>query len=140
MSRMAQAFQRQLDELRGRQPQPSRKQEKAKKDRTEAEVKTDVRAAVFALDPQCICGQCRPRDTDEMHELVPRSKTRGLPPAERFNTRNCVRLSRSCHARVTGELGKGKSMTITCMDDAKGADGALLVAKDGDLVTYRRLR
>jgi 5-methylcytosine-specific restriction endonuclease McrA len=36
-----------------------------------------------------------------MHEIVPRSKTRGLPPEERFNLKNCIRLSRSCHRAVT---------------------------------------
>ena len=38
---------------------------------------------------------------DEMHEDPPRSATRGLPPAERFNLIVCGRLCHACHRDVT---------------------------------------
>ncbi len=37
----------------------------------------------------------------EMHEVKSRAQTRGLPPTERFNTRNCGRLCPICHADIT---------------------------------------
>lgn len=60
-----------------------------------------------------------PRDDDEMHEIVPRSKTRGMPPEERFNTGNCIRLSREIHRKVTRH-----QLEIEVTD--AGADGTVV--------------
>ena len=139
MSRMAQEFQRMVDALRRKAPPASREQERAKRRRTRAQVVADARVAVFALDARCICGSCPPADTDEMHEVVPRSKLRGRPPEEIFNTRNCDRLSRRCHQLVTGTLGKGQALRIAFLDRARGAMGRTeLVWKDGRRVVHER--
>lgn len=80
---------------------PTREKTKRAARQTQADVIREVREQVFERDKRCLCGACEPVDTDEMHEIVPRSKTRGLHPRRRFNKRNCVRLSRRCHADVT---------------------------------------
>ena len=73
-----------------------------------------------------------------MHEIVPRSKTRGLPPEQRFSTANCVRLSQKCHHMVTGELGHGKRLKIDA-DAALGANGPVMLTwKTGKTKTYQR--
>ena len=59
-----------------------------------------VRAEVWARDTACrLCGEpfAGPHD-GEMHEIHPRSQTRGQCPELRFNLANCVRLHRQCHA------------------------------------------
>lgn len=140
MSKLAQEMQRLADEIFKRKTAPSREDRKDEKKKTQSAVITAVRASVFNLDKACLCGKCRPAETDEMHEVVPRSKTRGLPPEVRFSTLNCVRLSRRCHAKVTGELGHGKRLTITFADPSLGANGLVtLTWKDGKSKMYRRL-
>lgn len=139
MSKLAQEMQRLSDEIFKKKTPPSREDRKEQKKATEADVIDKVRAAVFVLDHSCICGRCRPSAKDEMHEVVPRSKTRGLPPEVRFNTANCVRLSRKCHAMVTGELGHGKRLKITFADPIIGANGLVtLMWKNGKTKTYQR--
>lgn len=143
MSRLALEVERLCKEIYAGKNQPAvktRKQVKKAKRRTEAEVIAEVRGQVFELDAACICGKCRPSlKFDEMHEIVARSKTRGLPPEERFNVRNCVRLSRKCHAMVTGEIGHGKRLKLECLDAERGAMGPIRgTFKDGRTFTYQR--
>jgi hypothetical protein len=52
---------------------------------------------------------------DEMHEEPPRSATRGLPPAERFNLLVCGRLCKACHGDITGN-----KLTIVFLKPALG--------------------
>lgn len=143
MSKIAQEMQRLADEIFKKKPaEPTREEKKAARKEAEKAVIAEVRIEVFKLDSACICGRCRPSDNDEMHEVVSRAKTRGLPPEVRFNTANCVRLSRSCHRKVTGEVGKGKSLFLTFADPVLGANLSVdLKWKDGKTKTYvRRLR
>jgi hypothetical protein len=102
-----------------------------------------VRAEVFRLDTRCVVCLGPPTPDDAMHEVRPRSKTRGLPPAQRFNRQNCVRVhdgpGRSCHRWLTGDLGVGKAITMAFLDAEQGVDGGLLIQKaDGTAVIYRR--
>ncbi len=80
---------------------PSRARTKRADHKTEVDVIIETRKAVFERDVACRCGGCRPSHTDEMNEIISRAKTRGLAPEVRFNTRNCIRLSRACHKDVT---------------------------------------
>src|SRR5687767_3689487 len=129
MSRLALETERMINEMRAKSKrqepvrhEPTRKQKKAEKRKAQSQVIADVRPKVFELDQACICGKCKPSVRfDEMHEIVSRAKTRGLHPEERFNIQNCVRLSRKCHAMVTGEVGHGKRLTLECLDPARGA-------------------
>lgn len=139
MSRMTMEFQRMMDEMRKQRPQPSRQAEKVTERETKAAVIAATRQEVFRLDPACICGSCPPKATDEMHEVVPRSKLRGRHVAEIYNRRNCVRLSRECHALVTGVVGKGKGLHIKFRNKELGAMGPVrLKWKDGRRVIYQR--
>jgi hypothetical protein len=139
MSKMTIEFQKMMDELRGKKPSLTIKQEKTEKRAGHRDVVSDVRAKVFELDRACICGKCPPSDTDEMHELESRAKTRGRPPEERFSTKNCVRLSRKCHLETTGDIGRGRTLDIQVLDPEKGADGKLmLMFKNGRLAFYER--
>ena len=121
-----------------RRARPRRSPAKAAKRAKEVAVIDAVRAEVFRLDRQCICGACLPSKTDEMHEIVPRSKTRGRPPEERFSVQNCVRLSRACHRKVTGDIG-GKKLEIECLSP-QGAMGPIAVKSlvTGRTRVYRR--
>ena len=56
----------------------------------------------------------------QMHELVYRSKTRGLPIEERVNTRNCILLCEFCHSAI-----HAKMLSVFVEDARKGADGRL---------------
>jgi hypothetical protein len=133
MSKLAQTVQRLVDELHKRDTTPTRDVNAA------AAIIREVRAEVFRLDPACICGTCLRSVSDQMHEIIPRSKTRNQPPEVRFSTKNCVRLSPGCHAKVTGEAGHGKRLTILCEDAERGANGPVrLTWKDGRTRTYQR--
>jgi hypothetical protein len=142
MSRLALEVERICKEIRTRKEQPAvltRQREKAVKRKSAAAVISEVRAAVWVLDAACICGRCKPSKFDEMHELDARSKTRGRPPEDRFNVRNCVRLSRHCHAMVTGEVGHGKRLQLEVLDQTRGAMGPIRgVFKNGTVFTYQR--
>jgi 5-methylcytosine-specific restriction endonuclease McrA len=137
VERLCRELRERLAEKRAR----TQDEQQAKRQKPSAIVK-QVRGQVFALDRACICGHCPPsRQFDEMHELVPRSKTRGQPPAARFNVQNCVRLSRKCHAMVTGEVGFGKRLRLECLDPAKGAMGPIRgTYHDGRVFVYERKR
>lgn len=77
---------------------PKRATEKAKRDKARAAHILAIRRQVFARDAGCrICGG----PGDEMHEIVSRAKTRGLPNEQRWNLENCVRLCARCHREVT---------------------------------------
>jgi hypothetical protein len=83
-----------------------------------------VREKVFARDRACrAChGGRRNWLHDQMHELRSRAHTRGLPPEERFNTKNCVRLCADCHTDVT----ERRLWIYATTED--GADGYLEVS------------
>lgn len=84
-------------------PKPeTRATTKAKRDRAEAAHIAEIRRQVFERDESCrICGS---RMYGEMHEVAPRSKTRGMPLDQRFCLENCVRLCSTCHREVTEHL------------------------------------
>lgn len=63
---------------------------------------------------------------DQMHELVSRAQTRGLPADQRFSTVNCVRLCADCHRDVTENR-----IDITWLPD-EGADGTLYFMLTGE--------
>lgn len=95
----------------------------------------ETRELVFTLD--LVCGVCggHPRGTDEMHEVIPRSQTRGMAPIMRFNRRICVRLHRDCHHQVTEHL-----VELAFLDPERGVDGGLVVQRRGATTAtlYRR--
>lgn len=99
--------QRKLAEARERKRKPTgRALEKAQAKRREQQVIREVRAKVWERSKGC-CEFCG--DTErvtatkshisrhQMNEIVSRAKTRGLPPEQRFNTRNCARNCKPCH-------------------------------------------
>jgi 5-methylcytosine-specific restriction endonuclease McrA len=80
-----------------------------------------VRREVFRLDPVCVVCDV-PSPSDELHEVVPRSRTRGQPPDQRFSRQLCVRLCRICHRDVTEHR-----VELAFYDMALGVDGGLLI-------------
>ena len=58
-----------------------------------------------------------------MNEDPSRAKTRGRPPAERFNTRICLRLCRDCHREFHAALLRFIKMS------AFGFNGAYLIER-----------
>lgn len=94
----------------------------------EAAVIAATRAQVFDRDKACraCCGSRRCFLDDQMDEIVPRSKTRGLPPEERFNTRNCIRYCAWCHQDKTENR-----LRATPVEPARGADGDVMHEQDG---------
>jgi hypothetical protein len=139
MSKLAQTVQTLANAIFQQVTPPSRAEVKQAAKAQQTAWIAEVRAAVFAMDPACICGQCRRSDTDQMHEVVSRAKTRGQPIETRFNTGNCVRLSRACHAMVTGEVGHGQRLAVTFADPVLMAHGdVLLTWTDGRTRLYRR--
>lgn len=139
MSKMTMEFQRQIDELRKQPSTPTRAEIKDSKKTDKNALIAAVREEVFELDPKCICGKCKPSKTDQMHEIESRAKLRNRPLKEIFNVQNCVRMSRKCHSLVTGEVGKGKGMTVKCLDAKKRAMGPIEVKwKDGRRIVYQR--
>lgn len=71
-----------------------------------------TREKVWRRTSHCECcgdseqetAQKHPKAEHEMNEDPPRSKTRGLPPAQRFNVRVCCRICRPCHKLVTDNV------------------------------------
>lgn len=115
---------------------PSRKEAKVRKRTSEADVIAAVRAEVFRLDAVCVvCGK-PPGPSDAMHEILPRSKTRGMRPEERFNRRNCVRVHDGpgypCHRDLTEHRTR-----IAFLDPRLGADGGLQIS-GATTAVYRR--
>jgi ADP-ribose pyrophosphatase YjhB (NUDIX family) len=94
-------------------------QKRERERRHEADVIAAVREAVWKRDRVCRATG-KARADDEMHEINSRAKTRGLPPEVRFNTRNCVRLSRKVHHELTANR-----LTIVVDKPSLGADGPL---------------
>jgi hypothetical protein len=95
-------------------------EQKRREHEHEVAVIAAVREAVNARDG----GRCRftkaawPKP--EMHEIKPRSATRGLPPEQRFNTRNCVMVAPEIHRRITLN-----QLMIVVHNQQEGADGEL---------------
>lgn len=84
-----------------------------------------LRGVVFARSVVCqLCGEAERSTPHEMHEVVSRARTRGLPPWMRFNPWNCCRLCRECHADVTDHR-----VDVVFMAPDHGADGALLAQR-----------
>ena len=74
--------------------------------KAEQAVITAVHDYIWATRPSCqLCHGARKDECmglpDQMHEDPPRSKTRGLPPVQRFNLIVCGRLCAVCHRDVT---------------------------------------
>lgn len=111
------------------------RKEKSIKRKTQAEVIEAVRRDVFQLDVVCaVCYRALVSDADEMHEIIPRSKTRGLPPEQRFNVKICIRLHSGCHQTVTGNRIK-----LQFVDPLLGIRGGVRVlAGDKELWIYKR--
>lgn len=107
---------------------PTREQRKRGKRQHHAEVVAATRELVFRLDPVCIVCARGPFGTDEMHEVIPRSQTRGLEPERRFNRRICVRLCRVCHRDVTE-----KRVRMKFADESKGVDGGVWISASRDV-------
>lgn len=59
---------------------------------------------------------------DQLHEDPPRSKTRGLPPEQRFNRHVCIRLNAKIHQLVTE-----KKIRLVKVDPVRGFDGPIQV-------------
>lgn len=80
-----------------------------------------IREQVFERDVICRCcaGKRNAYFPDEMHELIPRSATRGRPVEERFSLVNCVRLCNLCHNDVTEKR-------LVIVFHAAGAEGCLV--------------
>lgn len=111
---------------------PTRKRLKGRKLRTEAAVAKKVRAACVERDHRSrltwevwLWGlDGVPEDWMGVPELVHmhvarRSKTRGMAPSIRFNTKTCLILPRAIH-----RLYDAKELTIEALTD-QGADGPL---------------
>lgn len=116
---------------------PSRAGARAEKRREHNAVVSETRALVFELDRVCaVCGGW-PRASDEMHEVISRSQTRGMAPEDRFNRRICVRLHRECHHAVTEHR-----VELAFVDWDLGVDGGLIGQARGSQqgVVYRRGR
>lgn len=64
------------------------------------------------------------RARHEMNETIERSKTRGLPPEERFNTRICARNCVPCHRDFHGKL-----LRIAYDDPVNRLDGSFTVLR-----------
>lgn len=87
----------------------------------------DTRRRVWARSSVCeVCGDTE-RETaskchkaeHEMHERVLRSKTKGLPPAERYNVAICVRTCPLCHHDLHAQI-----VRIAVADEALGMQGS----------------
>lgn len=113
---------------------PTRHEEKTAKHQAEVEQIAKVRAWVWERSQgYCECCSDTERETakvshkaaHEMNELIPRSLTRGLPPAERFNSAICLRMCPPCHS-----LFHAERLGVRVLDDAIGMDG------DYEVITY----
>jgi 5-methylcytosine-specific restriction endonuclease McrA len=92
-----------------------------------------VREAVVARDRgRCRICEAKLYTVGEMHEVEPRSKTRGLPNPLRFSTANCLMLCHKCHQAVTEHR-------LTIKVGPAGADGPLAIfGRDGGLILTAR--
>jgi hypothetical protein len=108
---------------------PTRKQIKAKRGRTEAQVKRDVRADVFERDWDCRVVGMAPAACDGPHEwahLRPftRAQTRNMAPEERHQTAYSARMCREHHRMYDAGL-----FDIVYLDPERGADGPIQVER-----------
>lgn len=111
-------------------PEP-RKRTKARKARTEAQVKKIVRDACVVRDTFCLmeargvtawAGACG--GPSEWAHLPPwtRARTRNMPLEQRHSTKVSAMLCRLHHDHLDGR--RGPRLTITCLS-ARGADGPI---------------
>lgn len=92
----------------------SRDQEYAEDSAAEVKQIRKTHDKLWRLTATCaLCGdteletaQKSPIAKHQMHEDPSRAKTRGLPPAERFNIYICARVCESCHKQVTNNVVK----------------------------------
>lgn len=111
---------------------PQRRARRAARTRREARraarnaVVAATRRVVFALDARCVACLGPAAPDDQMHEIISRAKTRGLPPEARFNAGNCVRLHAACHQAVTLHR-----IELALVDPAIGVPGGLIVQRRG---------
>lgn len=103
-------------------PEP-RARIKARRDAKEAAIIGETHTIVFIRDSSCrACRGARNSWlSDQMHEIVPRSQTRGLDPADRFNSKNCVRVCAKCHQDITEHR-----LRVVPVSWRRGANGPLL--------------
>jgi hypothetical protein len=107
-------------------PKPTpRKIERQRKRREESKWVKQVREQVVSRDRDCRA--CREMGTKpdrtlplQMHELIYRSQTRGMPISERVNTRVSVLLCARCHRDL-----HAKRLAVHIADASQGADGTL---------------
>jgi 5-methylcytosine-specific restriction endonuclease McrA len=103
-----------------------RKVEKQAKRKRSSEVIRRVREQVFRRDARCrVCGEVEGFVRHHMHEIVYRSHTRGRPPEQRFNTKNCLRVCESCHHRL-----HARQVQVVFCDPELGANGRLDIVTD----------
>ena len=104
---------------------PSRAQEKARAHRLEVAIIKATHDAVWerSLGLCEICGDSEAETAvkawpflHQMHEEPSRAATRGKPPAERFNTRICIRACPPCHAACTARMVRPLPLTATGFD------------------------
>ncbi len=101
---------------------PTKDQERVAKHDELVRVIAETRAAVMVRDRLCrACGQ---RPSTEMHEQPSRAKTRGKPPAERFNRRVCIGLCLLCHRDVTAHR-----MVLMPVGPERGFEGPIVVLR-----------
>tara|TARA_B100000949_G_scaffold223776_1_gene226573 strand:- start:340 stop:771 length:432 start_codon:yes stop_codon:yes gene_type:complete len=108
-------------------PKPTpRRTEKQRRKRADAAWIRLVRKDVILRDGGCRSCQELGLSPDnaglpmQMHELVYRSKTRGLPMEQRVNTKNCILICQFCHSAL-----HAKMLSVFIEDSCKGADGKL---------------
>ena len=58
----------------------------------------------YCGDSEAETAMKHPKSTHEMNEDPPRSKTRGLPPEQRFNVYVCGRACAPCHQLITDNV------------------------------------
>ena len=108
---------------------PLRRVERQRQKRADSAWVKSVREKVVDRDGGCRACQGMGTKPDlmfplQMHELVYRSQTRGLPIEERVNTSICVLLCARCHRDL-----HAKRLAVHIEDAAQGADGTLKFKK-----------
>ena len=102
---------------------PTRRQEKSRIRRLEHKWTAEVRNLVATRDKGCrLCGLWEPVN---MHEIVFRSKTRGMEIQRRISTQNCVILCVEHHRAI-----HDNKLEIVMVDPKLGADGELEFKKN----------
>lgn len=133
MRRVLSAKQRALRKSKQRAPisiGETRDEQQAREHRLEVAVIHAVHEWIWHQRPYCqLCHGMRQHEClgpDEMHEDPPRSKTRGLPPEQRFNLLVCGRLCQACHSDVTH-----RRLTIVFLDPLRRFMGPIISKPGG---------